>query len=341
MPESSSETLTLDRLDRRLIHALLHDGRAPFRTIAAALGSSEQTVARRYRRLRDAGVLRVLVVPDHRRVGERHFLRIAVDPRGALPVARALSARPDVSWVTIASGATEVTCTLDASTPEHRDALLLEGLPRVSRVTGVRSAEILHAFVDAPETEWHALPDGLTDDERAALGPGTAGRRPHPDVPSSSPLGPDDEGMLRELARDGRTSTAALAAATGRTEARVRRRLDALLADGAVYTDVELATTVLGFGLTGILWCTAEPAALAAAGDALAAVPETTFVAATSGATNLIATLLARDRGDLYRILTEQVGPVPGLLRVETVPAMRLVKQRGAVMEGDRLALEL
>ena len=52
---SASETITLDRLDRQLLHALQFDGRVSFRLLAEVLGSSEQTVARRYRRLRDAG----------------------------------------------------------------------------------------------------------------------------------------------------------------------------------------------------------------------------------------------------------------------------------------------
>ncbi|MYR89980.1 AsnC family transcriptional regulator, partial [Streptomyces sp. SID685] len=41
-----------DELDRRLVHALQIDGRAPFSTIAEALGVSDRTVARRYARLR-------------------------------------------------------------------------------------------------------------------------------------------------------------------------------------------------------------------------------------------------------------------------------------------------
>jgi DNA-binding Lrp family transcriptional regulator len=43
----------IDRLDRQLLHALQIDGRAPFRRLASVLGASEQTVARRYRRLWD------------------------------------------------------------------------------------------------------------------------------------------------------------------------------------------------------------------------------------------------------------------------------------------------
>ncbi|MEV5322939.1 MULTISPECIES: AsnC family protein [unclassified Nonomuraea] len=54
---------TADELDRRLIHALQLDARAPFSRIAEVLGVSDQTVARRYRRLRSAGLLRVVAVP--------------------------------------------------------------------------------------------------------------------------------------------------------------------------------------------------------------------------------------------------------------------------------------
>ena len=62
------ETITVDALDRRLVHALLHDARLPFRRIADVLGSSEQTIARRYRRLREAGVVRVVALRDPERV---------------------------------------------------------------------------------------------------------------------------------------------------------------------------------------------------------------------------------------------------------------------------------
>ena len=53
------ESITVDRLDRQLAQCLTADGRAPFSAIAAVIGVSDQTVARRYRRLRSAGLLRV------------------------------------------------------------------------------------------------------------------------------------------------------------------------------------------------------------------------------------------------------------------------------------------
>ena len=65
---------TLDVLDRRLVHALQVDGRASFGRIAEVLGATDRTLARRYRRLRAAGLLRVVGVPAARALGRAEWL---------------------------------------------------------------------------------------------------------------------------------------------------------------------------------------------------------------------------------------------------------------------------
>ena len=50
------ESAELDALSHQIIHALQLDGRASFNRIATVLGVSEQTAARRYRRMRTDGV---------------------------------------------------------------------------------------------------------------------------------------------------------------------------------------------------------------------------------------------------------------------------------------------
>lgn len=338
-----SETLTIDRLDRRLVHALLLHGRASFRQLADALGSSEQTIARRYRRLREAGVVRVVVVPDPRRYPENLFLRIRIQPGAAVAVARAMAARRDISWVTVSAGASEVTCSLRTASADARDALLLQGLPRASQVLGVTTATLLHVFADSERAEWHALPDGLTPQERRRLGVGSSRLRNAADRSGrtgdaqDAPVGPEDDDLLAALFRDGRASWAAVAAETGRSEAQVARRVDALMAAGAVFVDAEVAPKLLGFRTWAMLWISAAPAALERVGHELSLHPESAFVAATTGVTNLVASVLCRDNDDLYRYLTEQVGRIDGVRDLEVVPAMRVVKQQGSLMDGDRL----
>jgi DNA-binding Lrp family transcriptional regulator len=334
---SDVETPTVDRLDRRLIHALLWDARASFRRLAAVLGASEQTVARRYRRLREAGIIRVVVVTDPRRFPEPLYLRVRVQPGSAVAVARAMAARRDTSWVTISAGASEVTCSLVAASTGARDALLLQGLPRAGQVTGVSTSTLLHVFADGPEAEWHGLPDGLDREEQERLGPGP---RRFDRAAATTPtvaVEPDDGALLTLLARDGRASWTALADATGRTEAQVRRRVEALLQGGAVFVDVEVAPVLLGFRTWTILWISAAPAALDHVGRQLAGHPETAFVAATSGRTNLMAAVLCRDSDALYAYLTQRVGALDGVRDIEAVPTMRVVKQQGSLMDGDRL----
>lgn len=46
------DSVTLDPVDLRLLHALQIDGRAAFSRIADVLGVSDRTVARRFGRLR-------------------------------------------------------------------------------------------------------------------------------------------------------------------------------------------------------------------------------------------------------------------------------------------------
>ena len=71
-----------DDLDRALVHALQVDARAPFRRLGEVLGVSDQTVARRYGRLRDRQALRVLGLTDPVVVDERQWIfRVRVAPK--------------------------------------------------------------------------------------------------------------------------------------------------------------------------------------------------------------------------------------------------------------------
>lgn len=330
--------ITIDALDRRIIHALLHDARAPFRRIAQALGTSEQTVARRYRRMLEAGVLRVVLVPTPIRSAENLFLRIRVQPGAALPIARAVAANADISWVTVSAGGSEVTCVLRVASTDDRDTLLLQRLPRASRVVDVSAVTLLHVFAGGTETEWHGLDDPLTPEQLDGLGSG--GRRPAEDVhvgPDAA-IRPEDHGLLAELARDGRVSYAAIAGAIGWSETQVARRVETLLDRRAVHVDLEIASILLGFRVSALLWLSAAPSQLDRVGREIAAHPESSFVAATTGPTNLVVAILCRDTADLYRYLTHRIGPIEGVRNVEVAPAMRVIKQHSLLMDGDRLS---
>jgi DNA-binding Lrp family transcriptional regulator len=337
MADERWQTSTIDALDRRLIHALLRDARLPFRRIADVLGSSEQTIARRYRRLRETGVVRVVAMRDPRRYRENVFLRIRTKPGAAAPIGESLARREDVSWVTLAAGGTEVTCAMRSDDPRPRDALILGRLPKVGQVTDVASATLLHVFGEGPSADWRALGDTLDAAELEALGP----RRTRPGELAAGAdepiLEPADDDLLRELAIDGRTTFAALASAVGRPEAVVARRVNALLDRGTLWARAEIAPAPLGFHTIAALWLTVAPSDLERVGAEVAAHPEVEFCGAVSGVANLVVSVICSDSPDLYRYLTRRLGPIGAIRQSEVVVAARRLKQAGTVMDGDRL----
>jgi len=320
------EVATLDVIDRQIVHILAIEPRASFRTIAAVIGTSDQTAARRYRRLEESAGLRVLGVPDGSRLGWTDwFLRLQTTPGGADSLAEALARRPDTRWVHLASGGTEIICTLQARTEEQRDALFLHGLPGSRRVVQISAHSILHDFAPGP---WREATRALSAAQLEMLTRGDD--LPKPAAPGPRPAS-EDEPLLKELARDGRASCAALAAAIHWHESTVRRRIDELRQAGLLYFEVDIDNRVLGLNAHAILWLSIEPARLEEAGTALARHPEIPFAAATTGPSNLVASAVFRDAQHLYEYLTGELASLPGMRSVETAPIIRTLKRTGSV----------
>jgi DNA-binding Lrp family transcriptional regulator len=324
----------IDLLDRQIIQALQIDPRAGFNSVGEVLGVSEQTVARRYRRLRGDGLLRVIGLVDQRYIGQSEWMvRVGCRPGGVAPLADALARRDDVSWVTLSAGGSEIVCNIRSRTAEQRDDLLLQRLPATSQVLSVTVHAILHRYIGGASTDWVGYGATLTPDQIEAL------RLPISEAPAVSvALEPDDEPLLDALAADGRFSYAALATASGMTQGRVTRRLDALRRAGIIYFDVDLATQPMGFAASAYLWLTVEPACLVAAGEQVAAHQEVPFAAAITGPANLTATVVCRDTEDLYRYVTTKISAIPGVRQLEVSPILRRAKQAGSRMSGPRLA---
>ncbi|WP_030243573.1 Lrp/AsnC family transcriptional regulator [Streptomyces sp. NRRL S-350] len=312
----------LDALDRRLVCALQVDGRAEPGRIADVLGVSSRTVTRRLARMRQADVLRVVRMPDveDAAVGAL-LLRVRVLSGRVDAVARALADRPDVPFVDVMLGGHEVGAVMltDAGA---RDRLLYGQLPATGAVTETTTHAVLHAFADAGQ--WRA--GHLTEDETAALA------RPAVPRPTAPPaLDALDRALLERLGEDARQAHAVLAAAVGAPESTVRRRLHRLDGLGLLRTHATVDPRLLGMAVDANLWLEVPPGRLAEVGAALARHPQVHGVFATSGPTNLLATLFCADHGGLYRFLTDTLGPL-GVARVETTITARAVKRAGVLL---------
>ena len=304
----------LDDVDRGLLHALQLDGRVPFARVADVLGVAETTIARRYKRLRSVASLRVVGAVNGVLFGRTAWtLRLRCTPDVALPLAKALAKRQDISWVHVMSGGAEISC--HAQLPPGEETVLLEKLPR--RVLGISAHSVLHAY--SLPSDWSGL-HWLTADQTERL---------RTDEPRMARVQVDDTDkvLLEVLASDGRTPYAELAARTRLSESTVRRRLDLLRHNGVVTYQVDIPAALLGYDTQARLWLTVPPHKLAEVGRRLAEHEETSFVAATTGPTNLVAVVACRDSGELYRYLTERVGALRAITSLETAVLMRTVKQ--------------
>lgn len=312
---------TLDVLDLKLLQALELDGRAPFSRIAHVLGVSDQTVARRFRRLRSTARLRVTGMIDDSRLGRTSWIvRLGCTGNAAPQLASALARRPDVHYVDLAAGGTEVVCAIKPRTGQERDDLLLERLQRTPHVTSVGTHCILRTYY-GNSLRWLRKISALDPEEEAAL------RTPAP-VPLAAPVALDaaEHTMLEVLRRDGRATLTELQAATGLSEAAAKRRLERLRSTGVLYLAVEYDHEPLGHGIEALCWLTVAPHALAKAGRAVAGHPEVRFAAAVTGRTNLAISVLCRTTDDLYDFLTEKIGAHGDVHTAETVLTLRRVK---------------
>lgn len=326
-----AETVSaLDVVDHQVLHALGVNGRASFRLIAAVIGVSEQTAARRYRGLREAGVVRVLMMPAPDPTDRGQLVRLEVQPQAVRAVADALAGRPDVSWLRLMNAGAEILFGVRARTRADRDSLLLDQLPRTGRVLRTTVYSVLHHFRTPGEADWAGFPDPLDAEQRRQL---------EVDVPDRPSMRTTvaDQAIIDELAIDGRATYARLAHVSGMSESAAARRLELLIRSGAMYSDVDIAPELLGYPAGATLYLEVAPSRVPGVGALLAAHRPTAFVAAVGGSANMIAAIRCRDVAEIYEYVTATLGQVDGVEHVEVSTVSRTIKHARSVADENRL----
>ena len=324
-----------DVLDVQILHALQLSPRVSFRRIATVLGASEQTVARRFQRLRRDGVVRVVGLENPWTDRDVYWVcRIHAKPDRISQLADALVRRPDVAHAHILSGWTELVCIIRAPLGEDREDTVLQRLPRITSVIDVNVDLVLHTFGRPASTPWTGYGHRLSD-EQAEQVLADCIQQPSPRQPTRPAV--EDRPILDALAEDGRAPHSLLAERTGWTVARVGRRLATLEASGALFYDTDLLPERLGYRVSAMLWLSVTPRYIQQVGEEIAAHPEIPFAAAISGRNNLVAVAICRDTHDLYRYLTDHLAPIKHVLTSDVRIRTQFLKQHGSVIAHGRL----
>ncbi|WP_316523458.1 Lrp/AsnC family transcriptional regulator [Kitasatospora brasiliensis] len=322
-----------DDLDRRIIQGLHCAPRASFRRLGEILGASEQTVARRYNALRRGGVLRVVGLRSPAAHGQAEWIaRLRCRPDAVGPVADSLARRPEVGYASIASGGSEIICTIRSAVGTGRDDVLLRQLPRAASVLDLSVDLLVHTFTGPDTAGWAGGERSLTDEQVRRL----TAERP---VPSGPPLAATDEDvpLFEALAEDGRASHTRLAEVTGWSAPRVARRLEALEAAGSLAYGIDILPDRLGYELNAILWLQVDLPGLHRIGEELGRHDECAFVSATSGKHNLMAVVICKDTQDFYRYLSGRLAGIEGIRGYEISIRTHRLKQSVSLIHHGRL----
>jgi Lrp/AsnC family transcriptional regulator for asnA, asnC and gidA len=294
----------LDDLDRQIVASLIRNGRAPWRLIAEVLGQQERTVARRGNKLLAAGEVRVQSFPSPAALadGDLYMLRVAAEPAALAAIAAWLAERPETHWISSLSGASE--CIVELFL--ERDAVGRFLYSELAALDGVRD------FALEPVFEYYRTvsgwrPDVLTPKQYEAL---SAAEHPHLATQYAEFGMPRLDEVNRALAEflraNGRITIEELAAGLGVSNATASRRLETLIADGAVYVRAILDPASIGYPVEGLLTVRAGAPDLDGAGRYLADLPTTRWAANVSG--RILVQVAAKDLAELRSVMQDVAG---------------------------------
>ena len=136
-----------------------------------------------------------------------------------------------------------------------------------------------------------------------------------------------DLGIIRALQRDGRTTTRQLAASLNTTEVTVRKRLKRLLESQAIDVRAFIEPSRLGYVPEAILSLQVRIGQVETAAATLADFPEVRYVAITSGAYDIVCTVIFFEIEGLLRFTTDKLSKIEGIVSSHTAFSLKVVKR--------------
>lgn len=129
-----------------------------------------------------------------------------------------------------------------------------------------------------------------------------------------------DRSIVHLLIEDGRMPSAEIARRLGNVSERaVSYRIGRLLKDGVVRVCAVVNPKAVGFPVTADILIEVEPGRVLEVARRMAELECVSYVACSTGDRDLSIQVVARDNEELYRLVTEIIGKVPGVRKTSTV----------------------
>ncbi|WP_285102064.1 Lrp/AsnC family transcriptional regulator [Promicromonospora sp. MEB111] len=300
----------LDDLDKRIVVALQHDGRASWRAVAEAVDGSVTTVSRRGQQLIADGVVRVAAVPALGADGpsDSFWVRINCATGTQVQVAAALAANPDVRFCTIVTGGYDVILELVVRGGAAHHARVLQEVQSVPGVERWRSDLILHVY--KVSFDWgrqlyrELLGPPAEGDEAEAAEPVTCAPEHFDDA---------DRQIIAALRDDGRRTFQSIADEVGMNESSVRRRFERLRASQCISLLTLVPSAALGMSSEALMTVKVAPSRIDAVAHELARYPFVRYLAAMLDENSLLCEIITPTVEELYAFITGSLARLDGV----------------------------
>ncbi|WIB78623.1 Lrp/AsnC family transcriptional regulator [Curtobacterium sp. MCPF17_002] len=288
--------------ERRLLHALQIQPRAPWSAIATALGSDAVTVARRWARLQEQGTAWIAVYRATPAVTTA-LVEVQCPPSETMRIVEELTGDPEVLTIDVTTGGRDLLLTIVCEGRDDLARFVLDRMGTLPEIRGLRTHIATATLADA--RKWRLRE--LDQTEIAALEP--------PAPPARLPAVPADtvEHLRAVLARDPRITITALAAEIGVTQPRASALLAAVLASGEVVLRTEIARPFSGWPVYAWYFLDVDPLQRTAAVQRLVRLGESRLVASVVGGYDIALAVWLRSIDDAARIETYFAEHVPGV----------------------------
>ena len=282
-----SNSVSIDEIDRAIVHAVERSPRASWKTLGAAVGVDAATVARRWMRLEDSGIAWATCYPLLTQDATSALVELKCQTGALQQVAATVARDPQAQFVDIVSGRSDILITAISVGQRALARYVLARLPAIPGVQEVSTQPIISVDFEGG----YAAAGSLERSSLALLPTPEHGRL----VRSSTPVDDLDWALCVHLSRDARQSVTALSNAIGASESTIKRRLARLTDEGTLRMMVEFAPDVAGNDT--LVWLSARipPPERRRALQEISLIPNVKAIVSTAGPDNLVVKTALRN----------------------------------------------
>ncbi|MFE4498345.1 Lrp/AsnC family transcriptional regulator [Rhodococcus sp. NPDC056743] len=321
------DSINLDEIDLRIVHAMQVQPRAPWALIGHVVGVDPVTAARRWASLTDSGTAWIAAYPAADAGSVLAFLDVRCEPRSRQQLVDRLAAHAHVMSVNVHSGGCVVMAEALFGSTTALARYVLDDLQRQDGVTDVVVHPVTRVFTEGSRWRLGTLePSGVRTLRESGVAPPPLGRR--------HPLDSATVAVIDVLGRKPRVSVTELAHELGISASTARRRLGRALSQHTVLR-CELARFATGRPIRVLFTARIPALDVERVARILRARTEIRLVVTVAGPDNLFFTGWLRSLTEIAALELELATRAPTLTVTDRRIVLDTPKLMGHLLDRD------